>query len=176
MAAKKINLLPKDLTVSKDVQDVAVKLTQFSYFAIFIFILTIAIGASAFFYFSNKLKNLTTTQNTLTSNIQGLQETEEQIILTKDKVAKIKSILDARTNEQTFKKHKTVVDNLPETISVTESEIDSSNSEISFDAKDCRDLVSFMSSLLAQSNTLNIVMGNLSFNPFQGYSLTLEIF
>lgn len=176
MATKVINLLPKELTVSKGVQDITAKLTKYSYTAIFLFVLVLASGGAAFFYFRNKLANLEANRSTLETNIQSLQETEQQIILTKDRVAKLKVILDRRTNEETFNKHRSISDNLPESITIENSEIGSSKSEIAFAAKDSRQLVSFMSSLLARADKLNIVMGSLSFDPFQGYNIVLEIF
>lgn len=176
MAGKTINLLPKELSVSKTVVDLSAKIkkTAWGFFVFFIFIL--ASFSGAFYYFNNQLTNLEEEQNRLKTNIQSLQETEEQLIITKDRIAKVKTILDSRVNEERFKKHKLVVDNMKPTMELEASDLTSSNSNITLNALNSKELVSFMNVIISRADVLSVVMDSLSFNPFLGYSIDLEVF
>lgn len=176
MAMKRINLLPKELTISKSVQHVADKIKKVAYGSIAVFVSILLVGGGLYFYFNRNLQNLKEDQDRLKNNIQSLQKTEQQLIITKDRIAKVQTILGERDTENTFSKHKSIVDGLPSTISLESSSINRSDSSLVFEARDSQQLVTFMTSLLARSETLSVVLRSLNFNPLRGYTVDLEVF
>lgn len=176
MAARKINLLPKEFTVSKEVSDASVKIKKYLWTSLGFYVVILAICGSFYYYFQTTLTNLESDQVRLKTNIQSLQETEQQLILTKDRIAKIQTVLASRQNEEVFNKQKTVVDQMTDAMNIENSNITISNSLLTFTSRSSLQLVSFMSSIASKSETLGIVMDSMSFNPFTGYTLGLEIY
>lgn len=175
MAPQKINLLPKEFIKGKYNKNVSL-IKNLSYFVVFIFFLGNSIGLGANFYFNNNLKNINNNQSRLKNSIQGLEETEQRLILAKDRIQKIQTILTARTSEEKLNKHKMLIENMPSNVLLEAQNIDASRSSLELSSSNSRDLVNFMASILARDDFDSIVLENMSFNPFQGYKVRLEIF
>jgi len=176
MAVKKINLLPKEFVPGKAVTKPLKVIRQVSYLFLAGFAIIIALGFGSVYYYNNELKNVITEQDRLKNSIQSLQETEQQLILTKDRIAKIQSVLSTRSVEDKFSKQKIIIDNLPDKITLQSAEIRRDRSILDLQAINSRDLVNFIASVSSRTDFNQITMDGLNFNSFRGYTLSLQIY
>lgn len=175
MAAKSINLLPKEL-LKKDVSKSVLAARQISYGFVFIFFLVNAVFFGVEFYFNQQLSNIERNQSQLKNNIVNLEETEQRLILTKDRIQKIDNILNNRQIEDRVNLHSLLINNLPQNVFLESQEIDTSQSKIELVSTNSKDLVNFMASLYGREDFTSLALENMSYNPFTGYKIILEVY
>jgi len=171
----KLNLLPSNLQVSKGLGSFLKASRSLGVILIVIFAI-FSLGIGGFFVLSKiTLGNLQTKVNQLTSQVKAQETSEQQLILLKDRLAKIAS---ARNDPNAYK-NITNVDSLFTNISpvssMNQANISSSKIDISLVARSNEDLATFISNLKGTTlfNTVNL--SSLSFSPKTGYALTVSL-
>ncbi|OGM73892.1 hypothetical protein A2382_03060 [Candidatus Woesebacteria bacterium RIFOXYB1_FULL_38_16] len=173
--AKKFNLLPKESDNNEEIAlslSILNKINLFSLSFIFIFLI---ISATLYYYLNQESKNAISQTSELKQKINELQSAEQGLILSKDRIAKIKLVLDNRAVENIFEKQSTIVNNLPDGITFRQTKIDLTTSTIELDATNSKSLLTLFSRLLDNTNYRELIMNKLYFNPFLGYSISLVI-
>ena len=169
----KINLLPSDLLPKKSITKLADILTKISYASIAIFLLFILTILGIFIINSSNIKKIKTQEDELINIVKQYEQTEQQIVLAKDRIEKILKIWE-KTGIQ---KHLSGLEKLLELssgISLNEMDISSSKSEISLNSMSSLSVSQFMSSLVLSDIYKFIKLKNFSYNPNYGYRITLE--
>ena len=169
----KINLLPSDLLPKKSITKLADILTKISYASITIFLLFILTILGIFIINSSNIKKIKTQEDELINIVKQYEQTEQQIVLAKDRIEKILKIWE-KTGIQ---KHLSGLEKLLELssgISLNEMDISSSKSEISLNSMSSLSVSQFMSSLVLSDIYKFIKLKNFSYNPNYGYRITFE--
>ncbi|MFH1971246.1 MAG: hypothetical protein ABIJ05_02585 [Patescibacteria group bacterium] len=169
----KINLLPSDLLPKKSITKLANILTKISYASIAIFLLFILTILGIFIINSSNINKIKTQEDELINIVKQYEQTEQQIVLAKDRIEKILKIWE-KTGIQ---KHLSGLEKLLELssgVSLNEMDISSSKSEISLNSMSSLSVSQFMSSLVLSDIYKFIKLKNFSYNPNYGYRITFE--
>ena len=174
--AIEINLLPKEVAKSKGVEKSLILLNKLAIAATAIFLIIVVAGAAFYFLMAGRLSRMNEERSTLIANIQGLQSTESSIILLRDRIQKVQNTLSARSSEDLFEKQQSVLAVAPENVLFEESSIESSLSTLEVSVDNSSGLVTLISNLIAQGNYVSLVLEELSFNPFSGYTAEFSVY
>jgi len=172
---KKINLIPEELTVPSSVVKLTKLINKFSIVSVISLILTLLVMISLFVYFSFNLKNLDSSNSSLKADVVSLEKTEQQLLLTKDKLSKIllvKSLNSADTNFENYKEFKAVASEFPD-LSLGESEINSKGMEISVSSNNTSSFIAFLKKIGEFNKFPNASITSLNYSPDKGLLLNL---
>lgn len=173
--AAKINLLPTELAPSKGVSTSGKALNRIAMFMVGILIVAIASGGGLILFFSNQLTNESQKQTDLKATISSLQNTETQLVLLKDRLDKIQSVLDQRTNESAFNNQQSVVAAMPQSITFQSSNTESGESELQLNMPQSSEFRDLMGQLLSRTDLKSVVIQDLTFSSISGYKLILQL-
>lgn len=84
-----VNLLPKELRPKKYIVKISKVLTNVALIALLVFVISAAVITGVFIVISNRLSNSQEKHEELTIQIKALQETEQKIVLIKDRLEKV---------------------------------------------------------------------------------------
>jgi len=172
---KKINLIPEELTVPSSVVKLTKLISKFSIVAVISLIVTSLVMISFFVYFSLNLKNLDSSNTSLKANVVSLEKTEQQLILTKDKLSKIllvKSLESADINFESYKEFRTIASEFPDLL-LGESEINAKGMEISVSSNNTSSFIGFLKRIGEFNKFPNASISSLNFSPDKGLLLNL---
>ena len=169
-----INLLPEEFTVSSGISRILSITRMFGVIFLAIF-LVFGLGmVTIFMIYSIQLNNLKNSNSVLTSQIASMQSTETQLVLLKDRIAKIKIADSSSSAIDSVKTFMPLVAVLGASSRVNELDIDSSKITSSLTFSSGTDVSAFIASL---SNTkfAGVSLTSFSFNPAVGYLVGLDI-
>jgi Tfp pilus assembly protein PilN len=170
----KLNLLPPELEVSKGLGSVLKTLRALGVIGIVAF-LVFGVGVGAFFIVSTiSLNGVNASVTKLTSQISAQQKSEQQIVLVKDRLAKIASIQDSPNSLPNQKAIQPYLDRLAPTSSVSEITIDSKSVSLRVNFQTNSDLSAFIESLQSADVFKTVKLTSFSLSPTAGYSLDIN--
>lgn len=171
----KVNLLPNELRVSGGVAQFLRISRMLGVIALAVF-LVFGIGLGAFFAISTiELNNLNSTNDSLKSQLSVLSKTEAQLVVLKDRIAKIKiaeAIPSATKNLSDFNPF---LSTLSPSTKVGELDVDPSKITVSMVFGSNSDLNAFVNSVSAATVFQNVTVSSFSFNPASGYLIGISI-
>lgn len=167
--AVKLNLLPLDYAVSDSVAQVLKISRPLNVILLGIFLVT-GLSMAGFFIFSSiTIKNLNTTNNTLKRQIQSLQTAQQQVVLLKDRLGKIKKAYTKPSAIKNLNTMEPVLAILPDTASVSELDIDTQKTTVTVNFKTNQGLTNFMTNVSSQTSFSSISLDSFSYGPLDGY-------
>lgn len=174
--AQKINLLPRSLAVGKKTTKLARDLKTIATACFALFVIFIASGIVAVFILNSRLKNIEARQETLKTNIKAAEKTEAALVLLKDRLGKIQTILDNRVNEERFAKQSDLVASLPADFNFIDSQIEPESSKLGIVATNGKSMEQVVTNLSGNTSFVKLVLDSIVFSPLAGYRLNLEVF
>jgi hypothetical protein len=172
--AVKLNLLPPELSVSKSLGNLLKTVRALGVIGIAAF-LVFAIGIGAYFIFSTYSLNTDNANLTkLKSQVAAQQQSEQQIVLLKDRVDKIATILKPANSLSNLTAVEPVLSVLSDTASINQMAINSTLVDISVTLQTNSDLSSYLKAFESSDafEKLNLTSFNLS--PKNGYSVEIN--
>ncbi len=173
--AIKLNLLPPELAVDKNLSSALKMLRSLGIIGIagfFIFI----IGMVAVFVVSSfTLKNLTNSIADSKSQIAALETSEQQIVLLKDRIKKIGIVQNLPTSLKNLVAIDPFLSNLSIESSVNELNVDSNKISLLLNFKSNDDLSKFLNDLSGSAVFKSVVLSSFSLSPTNGYSVGVNI-
>jgi Tfp pilus assembly protein PilO len=169
--AVKLNLLPSDYTITGPLATLikVVRPLNVTLLAIF---LAAALGMTGFLIFSSvSLNNLNSTNNSLKSQIQSQQAAQQQVVLLKDRLGKIKRVIAMPSASKSLSNINPLLDSVGETSAITGLDIDLQKTKLSIDFKSNSELTNFVNGLSSQNNFSAILIDSFSYSPVTGYSV-----
>ncbi len=174
--ATKINLLPEQLAVGEELDKITgiIKIVTGILAAISFFVAVLAVSYT--FYLTKKLDRLNQENASYKQSIVSLESTEQGLVLVKDRIQKIQTILDSQQNEALLNKQKIIVDFFDETTSVEDSSIVQGSSRLELKTTNSQSLANLITQIIESKNDFSkINISNITFSPFSGYSMNLII-
>lgn len=171
--ALKLNLLPSEYgklgTTGKILRSLrALGVISFALFFVF------ALGTSAFFIISTiTLNGLKNDIDSLKSQVTAEQTSEQQIVLLKDRVGKIKTILAAPDATKNLSLISPYISSLSASSKVSDISIDPSKVNLALNFVNNTDLSNFLSAISKDSQFGSVRMTSFTFNDATGYSLEI---
>jgi predicted PurR-regulated permease PerM len=172
---KDLNLLPIDLSPSRGSYKLANSLKKIILSISGVFILAAIIGGIAIVFLSNQVQTSIARQTELKQKIQSLEVTEQKLFLIKDRLAKIQTAQAAQNAESPFESLNQVLSNLPDGVSVSTVNIDTSATSFSVTSKDSLGMASFLNLIVTSGTYKNLVVKGFLFSQDVGYTIALEV-
>lgn len=173
--AVKLNLLPTDRKVSGSLAKTvkAVKMLNVIFLSGF---LIFALGLGAFFIFNNiRLRNINADVESLKSEAANLQKSEQQMVLLKDRLSKIKTVRKTPTAWTNLTNIQTLISSVGPNTFVSELNADSNKIDMSVLFRTNSDLAAFIKNLTETKVFKGITLTTFGFNPANGYLAVFHI-
>ena len=171
----KLNLLPPELAVGKDLRGAIKTLRALGVIGVAAF-LVFGIGVGIFFITSTiSLNGINANITKLSSEVSAQQKSEQQVVLLKDRLAKIASVRKLPSALQNQNLIEPFLNNLSPTSSVKEMAINTAAIDLSVVLSTSPDLSSFISSLQSSDVFKTVTLSSFSLSPAIGYSLEINV-
>lgn len=173
--AIKVNLLPTELRVSGGVAQFLKISRMLGVIALAVFLVS-GLGLGAFFAISSiELNNLNTANDSLKSQEATLSKTEAQLVVLKDRIAKIKIAQAVPSSTKNLTNFDPLLSSLSTGTKIGELDVDTAKITASMDFTSNSDLRSFVNAISTSSIFKNVTIASFSFNPTTGYLVNLTI-
>lgn len=171
----KINLLPPDLVPKKSIIRISGILIKVVYAAIAIFLVFVITMVVIVVINLAKTNSLKDQQDSLINSVKEYEETEMQMILAKDRMAKIKDIWSTQDIKSHLEKFEELIPLLSEgATTIRTVKLSPAKSEITIESTSSLLVTKFMGSLVTLDLYKKIILTNFSFNPNYGYRISFE--
>ena len=168
-----INLLPTDITGSKNVIQTSKRITQISMVLGVLFLFTGIVGGIYTIYLQGQISTSQAQQENLISQIQSLSESEQQYTLVRDRVDKIKPIIEKKGVDDYIVDLENLVQFTPSNTDVTEVDFSDNEIELTYVVRNSADLISIFASFVGNSYE-NFIVEEFSYNPVVGYIVNVR--
>jgi hypothetical protein len=173
--AVNLNLLPPELAVSKSLGKVLKTLRALGVISIAVFLI-FAVGLGILFIISTiSLNNLNSSISQHESQISAQEASEQQIIILKDRIAKISQAKAVSSALKTVTNFETVLANLSPDSIISQFNADSSKADISMGFKSNSDLTAFLQAVTTSKLFNSVILSSFGYGPSQGYSVGINI-
>lgn len=170
-----LNLLPPELAVSKNLGNALKTLRALGVIAIAVFLIS-AIGLGVFFVVSTiSLNTLNTSVNQLESQVSAQEASEQQLIILKDRIAKITKAKDSPSAVKTITNVDALLSGLSADSSITQFNADPLRAEMTINFKSNSDLTAFVRSVSATKLFGSIDLSSFGFSPVAGYLVGINL-
>lgn len=170
-----INLLSGDLVAKKPISKLANSLKNVAYIGYVVLILALIASGAYFFLLRSEINASKAAQDNLKTSIQSLQQTEQSLILVKDRISKAKAIFDAQKSADAISNFEELVTGLPADARMTEGDISSEVTTASFRVSSSTSLVQLMSGIISKNLYKNIQLKSFGYTPNAGYLVGFEM-
>ena len=165
-----INLLPQDLKPKGYAVALAKNLRKLALISLIVFLVGTLTVFSIFIFYTRLLSQSAIQQENLKAEIKALQETEQKLILLKDRIDKFTAV----ENPQSLNIGVNVLDEVselfPEGISFKEVTLSQEAIKVAVYSDNLQNLSRFILSLAGSGKFKSIYLVTLSFKPTEGYS------
>lgn len=171
--AIKLNLLPPKYGALGNVGKVLKATRALGVIAMALFFV-FALAVSAFFIISTiTINNLNSDVNSLKSQVTAQQTSEQQIVLVKDRIGKIKTVLATPDALKNLTAINTYISGLSGTTALTDLSIDPLKVDMSLTFRTNADLTNFMTQISQDKNFGSIALTSFGFAAATGYSVEI---
>jgi len=170
----RINLLPIDLTPKKSILRLAGALTKLSYMGIAIFIISVLTISGLYIINLTKINSIKKEEEVLINSVREYEQTEQQVVLAKDRMGKIDQIWEKNTAQNHIDVFQKLLSSITGGVTLKSIEITGSKTTISIDTNSSSSVSSFLGTLVSSNLYKSIQLTNFSFNPNYGYRIVFE--
>jgi hypothetical protein len=173
--AVKLNLLPTDYTLTGSLGNIVKALRPLNTILLALFLI-MTIGMGGFFIFGSIfLKDLNTQNSNLESQIQTQSTAQQQIVLLKDRLAKIKLVQATPEASKNLTKTDPLLTLVSGNSLLTELDVDPLKTTASVVFRSNTDLVNFLKTVGSSEAYKSISLGSFNYNPGVGYQVSLTL-
>lgn len=171
-----LNLMPQELVVTGSWGKILKTLRMLNVILLSGFLI-FALGVAAFFIFSSlSLRSMTAQEDSLKAEIATQVTVEQQIVLLKDRIAKIKKVQTLPSSAGNLDKLSPLLGSTGQNSSLSELDVDPKKIDVSIIFKTNSDLSNFMKNVLPESAFKNVSLSSFSFSPVSGYLAAFNMF
>ena len=169
-----INLLPKDLSVSAPLVKTAALLRNLITLGFAVFVI-VAIGFVAFFIINSlSLSNSLRTQAELETSIKSLEQTEQGLVLVKDRLTKINQLQVGESAKEESENLSRIFSQAAQIGTLGEAVLEKDKLDTTFSVTSSTALSRLLASVVSAENYQRIELLSFSFNPNSGYLVSLS--
>lgn len=166
-----LNLLPPELSVSKNLGSLLKTLRALGVIAIGAF-LVFGTGIGAFFIVSRMtLENLNVKLNALKSQVSAQEKSEQQVVLLKDRLAKITTIRGMPSSLINLTVMEPFLAGFSSNVSINQMEVGTKGIDLALNIKTNSDLSAFLTSIKDSGVFKSVDLTSFAFSPSTGYSV-----
>ena len=173
--AIKVNLIPPEHAVSSSLSKL-LKTTRSLGIIFLAGFLLFAAGVSAFFLISSlSLRSLQEEISLLETQIKDQEASEQQIVLLKDRIAKINAVLKLPDSTENLISIDPFLPSSSANSLVNELSVNSQKIDLSVNIRSNADLTAFLKGLSESGMFKSIVLSSFGFNPVGGYLVSVSV-
>ena len=170
-----INLLPEELSPKGSIIRLATGLKTIVLVG-FVILIVVTGGLVAYLTFTSfEIKTLHEKEEQLKQQISALNESEQRLVLLKDRLEKINLVLNSDSSNQEVDKLISLYSLVPSEMRINQLEISPNNTRTDLLATNSLDLTQFMANLVVSDLYSLIKLTTFGFNPRTGYSVAFEM-
>lgn len=169
-----INLLPQDLSPRRTIVKASDTLKRVSFLWFMVILVFSGVMVATFFVFAYQIRSTVTNQEGLKSSIKALQQTENQLILVKDRLQKIEKVAGLDTAYEEAEGLSVLRNILPEGAELTEAELTSGQSNLEIKTTSSVVFSQLMSKLVSSSIYKFINIESFEYTPTKGYLIAFS--
>jgi Tfp pilus assembly protein PilN len=169
-----INLLPSDLVPKTSVIKIANLVLNLVYAGIALFLVLIVGVVAVFIFNSTKIKSLTTTKNNLETSIKTFQETEQQMVLAKDRIGKIISVWKTPSADKSLPLFAAFNDLFSLGVRIADAKISATTIEATMVTTNSQNVTKFLSTLISSDVLKSVLLKSFNYNPSIGYAVSFS--
>lgn len=171
----KVNLLPTERRVSGSLGQFLRISRMLGVIALAVF-LVFGLGLGAFFAVSSiELNGLNSSNDALKSQLTSLQTTEAQLVVLKDRIAKIKLAQAIPSATKNLTDFNPFLSSLTSGTGISELDVDTAKISTSIVFTSNSDLTSFIKTLSASTLFKNVSLTTFGYNPTNGYLVSIAV-
>jgi hypothetical protein len=172
--AVKLNLLPPNYALSGPVGQIVKFARPLNVILLALFIITV-LGMGGFFIFSSlSLKNLTASNDVLKNQIQGQSAAQQQMVLLKDRLGKIKTVQGVSTATKSLTSIDPFLALITGDSTLSELNVNSQKVTATIVFKSNSGLTNFLKSVSSSTDFSLVTLGTFSYNPTSGFQVGLN--
>ena len=164
-----INLLSQELKPKPYVVNFAKILKKLAMVSLLVFLVGVILLVGTIFIFSQRTRAAISSQEALKREIKALQETEQRIVLIKDRIDKIESVYKEENATDGVASIREISRVIPEGTLIQEFSLEPDNTEVKVLADSLSSLAKFASGITGLGSFEKIVLKSLEFDPEKGY-------
>jgi hypothetical protein len=178
MPNKMINLLPADLNVSRTSGRTGIVFRRLSFFVAIVFFLSNALFVGYTLYLNHQLGLELKKKSGLRANIENLNQAEQRLFLIKDRISKVERIFDSKSSENSISKLDKTIVSATESSGMTfrNAKLAGVDTELTLTTSTLLNVSDFLNSFVLSSPYGQVILKNLGFNSFLGYSIDMQMF
>lgn len=169
-----INLLPSDLVPKTSVVKIANLVLNIVYAGIALFLVLIVGIAAVFIFNSTKINSLTTNKTNLEATVKSFQETEQQMVLAKDRISKIMTVWKTPSADKSLPFFSTFNDLFSQGVSIADAKISATAVEATFVTTTSQNVTKFLSTLVSSNIFSSVLLKSFNYNPNIGYAVSFS--
>lgn len=168
-----INLLPTDIAPKSPVNKAANLLKKIAiYGAVALVLFLLAVGGYILFV-QSQIRTSIANQNQLEDSIRSLEQTEQSVVLLKDRIKRANTVLSEETATPALDSFEELTFTIPQTARLTEVEINTESTEVSYIVASSGDLTQLMAGLFSVEGYETVELTSFGFSPSAGYLVGL---
>lgn len=170
-----VNLLPKELKPKKYIVKISKTLTSVALIALLVFITSAVVVTGVFFIVSNRLSDTAKKQEELTRQIHALEETEQKIVLIKDRLGKIDTSLSKNSASEKVDILESVIDMSEGFANVDGAELSDKQAKITVIVDGSLNLTKLLANMITLGGFKKVEMLSFKLNRARGFELEFGI-
>lgn len=171
----KINLLPPELSVDKNLSVILKAVRSLGVIALVAFFIFIAVLSAIYIVNSSTLNKLASDLSQTKTQITAAETSEQQMVLLKDRIGKIGIVKGFPSSLKNLALIDPYLANFSPDSSLNELDVDSKKTQLLLTFKSNNDLSAFMSSLSKSDVFKTVILSSFSLSPVSGYSVGINI-
>lgn len=171
-----INLLPKGLAKESSSVKFAESAKKISQAGLILFIFFLIAGIAYLFFLSSQVNSSNAVQDQLKVAIRSLEDTEQRVVLIKDRVEKSAFALSEPSASLSVVSFEAFSSNLPAGVNLVETRITGEKTDASFLTRSSSDLVQLMAAITSSDFYERVELESFGFTPAAGYLMTINLF
>jgi hypothetical protein len=168
-----INLLPQELKPSGSILKLSKNLKNIALLAVVVLLLFVTLSLGAYFILDNRTSASAANQEGLKQQIRALQQTEQRLVLIKDRLGKINSISKGPRANDEVERLNIVSTLFPENTYVEAVELDVNNAAVAISSDTLDNIAAYLASVVSSGEYIQINLAFLEYDPKQGYVVGL---
>lgn len=170
-----VNLLPQELRPKGYLVKLSKTIKKFALLATVVMLVTASVVLASYLLLKYQISSSIKKQNELKGNIKALEQTEQKIILIRDRLDKIGEIESTENIKGGVGILDDVLRTVQENVFFKEVELKPANAQIVIVAGNSLELTRFLSNLMSQVNLVRIDLVSLEYSPTKGYEMKLSL-
>lgn len=164
-----INLLPEAFKVTGSAVKLNKTFKKLATLSLFLLLIIVSVSIGVFFVFSQRLEESITRQNSLKSEIKTLEETEQRLVLVKDRLSNVGEIYSKESSSEEVIVFEDMLNQLPQGVNILSALLEGEDLNIAVRADSTTAFGSLLDTLVSSQLFSQITINSYSYSPSGGH-------